>query len=48
MKKIQWGGIGVIVVLFVVGLLLIPSGRADTERKYPVSPVFLFTSLAIY
>ena len=30
MKKIQWGGFGVVVVLFVVGVLSIPLVRADT------------------
>ena len=30
MKKIQWGGIGVIVTLLVIGVLLIPSARGDT------------------
>jgi Flp pilus assembly secretin CpaC len=30
MKKSQWGGFGVVVVLFVVGILSIPLARADT------------------
>jgi len=30
MKKIQWGGIGVIVVLFVIGVLFVSPAQADT------------------
>lgn len=30
MKKIQWGGFGVVVVLFVIGVLFVPLVHADT------------------